>query len=264
MASRLEQIASWAAAGALMALAVPAAGGAAERPTASRGDAHDFAGIWMNDNALDERLKREGRHRLDPGEADGVPRSHPALKPAYQAIQAQLQAEAAQGAASCRWVGLPGIMGYPYPFEILVTPGRITMIFEADSQVRRIWMNRRRHLDPDDLDPTYYGDSIGHWEGDTLVVDTIGFNTQTLVSGAPHSEQMHIVERIRHRGPNVLEDQMTITDPQAFAAPVSQTFVYGRRPGWRIREYSCNENNRDAPDSSGGRSGGVVTQGPGR
>ena len=217
----------------------------------------------MNENTLDERLKREGRHRLDPGELDGVERAEPPLKPAYKALYAKLRAQAAEGAATCRWVGLPGIMAYPYPFEILLTPGRITMIFEADSQVRRIWMNRRRHLDLDELDPSYYGDSIGHWEGDTLVVDTIGFNTQTTVNGAPHSEQMHIVERIRHRGAKSIEDRVTITDPEAFTGPVSETFVYGRRPGWGIREYSCNENNRDAPDGAGGRSGGVVPSGAG-
>ena len=242
------------------ALAVVCAAAAFGRPAlaAARPDPHAIAGLWMNENTLDERLKREGRHRLDPGESDGVQRARPPLKPAYQALYAQLQADAARGAASCRWVGLPGIMGYPYPFEILVTPGRITMIFEADSQVRRIWMNRRRHLDADDLDPSYYGDSIGRWEGDTLVIDTIGFNSQTTVSGAPHSEQMHVVERIRRQGQGKLEDRITITDPEAFTAPVTQTFVYGRRPGWRIREYSCNENNRDAPDASGAPSGGVV------
>ncbi len=250
-----------AAAWAALILTAQVAPASAAASAATRADPHDIAGLWMNENALDERLKREGRHRLDPGEADGVPRAQPALKPAYQAIYGRLQAEAAQGAASCPWVGLPGIMGYPYPFEILVTPGRITMIFEADSQVRRIWMNRRRHLAPDDLDPSYYGDSIGHWDGDTLVVDTVGFNTQTTVSGAPHSEQMHIVERIRRRDAKTLEDRITIADPEAFTGPVTQTFVYGRRPGWRIREYSCNENNRDAPDASGARSGGVVDAG---
>jgi hypothetical protein len=255
MARGVEAVAAVAICAALI-LGAPAVASAG--PAASTADAHDIAGLWMNENTLDERLKREGRHRLDPGEADGAPRARPSLKPAYEANYVRLQADAEKGAASCRWVGLPGIMGYPYPFEILVTRGRITMIFEADSQVRRIWMDRRRHLNPDDLDPSYYGDSIGHWEGDTLVVDTVGFNTQTTVNGAPHSEQMHIVERIRHRDAKTLEDRMVISDPEAFNAPVAQTFVYGRRPGWRIREYSCNENNRDAPDASGARSAGVV------
>ena len=242
---------------AALALGAWASKASAAEPRAA--DPHGIAGLWMNENTLDERLKREGRHRLDPGEADAPARPAVPLTPKYQAIAARMKAEApAEGAAACRWVGMPGIMGYPYPFEALVTPGRITLIFEADSQVRRIWLNRRRHPAPDDLDPSFYGDSIGHWDGDVLVVDTIGFNTLTAVEGAPHSEQMHIVERFRRRGPKTLEDQVTITDPEAFTRPVVETFTYGRRPGWSIREYSCTENNRDSPDASGKRSAGVV------
>jgi hypothetical protein len=250
------------AAGVAAVLCLAALAGAAfaarpaQRPAS---DPHGFSGLWMNDNTLDERLKREGRHRLDPGEADGPGRETPSLTPQYQALLARMRAGApAEGAASCRWVGLPGIMTYPYPFEILATPGRLTFIFETDSQVRRIWLDRSRHLDADELDPSYYGDSIGHWEGGALVIDTIGFNTQTTVNGVPHSEQMHVVERLTRRKDGRLEDRMTITDPQAFTRPFVQTIVYARRPGWRIREYSCNENNRDTPDASGRRSGGVV------
>lgn len=244
---------------AIAAICLAGLAAAEARPSRKPADPHALTGLWMNDNTLDERLKREGRHRLDPGEADGPARQAPSLTPQYQAIQAQMRASApAEGATSCRWVGLPGIMTYPYPFEILATPGRLTFIFETDSQVRRIWLSRSRHLDPDDLDPSYYGDSIGRWEGRTLVVDTVGFNTQTTVNGAPHSEQMHIVERFVLRKDGRLENRMTITDPEAFVRPFQQTIVYARRPGWRIREYSCNENNRDSPDASGKRSGGVA------
>lgn len=255
MARRAPWLALAAPLCALALTASPAHVAAA--PTAQ--DPHDISGLWMNENTLDERLRREGRHRLAPGESEGPPPQTPALTPKYQALYAQMKAAApAEGAAACQWEGVPNIMGYPYPFEVLLTPGRITLIFEADSQVRRIWMDRPRHLDADDLDPSFYGDSIGHWEGETLVVDTIGFNTETTLHGAPHSDQMHIVERFRHTGPDTWTDQMTITDPEALAAPFVQTFTYGRRPGWRIHEYSCTENNRDAPNAFGQRSAGVV------
>jgi hypothetical protein len=152
-------------------------------------------------------------------------------------------------------------MTYPYPLEILHTPGRITMIFEAESQVRRIFLDRGTHLPEEELDPSYNGDSIGRWEGDTLVVDTIGFNADTTVGrGLPHSEKMRITERIRYIDADTIEDRMTIVDPEAFTRPIEQTIVYSKRPGWRIREYSCQENNRDAPDASGSRAGGVVPQ----
>ncbi len=227
---------------------------------AQRFNPRDFTGIWMNDDTLDERLRRAGKVR-NRDAPPGAPRERPQLTPEYQAIDARLKAEAAklaEGAELCKWPGMPTIMTYPYPLEILHNAGRVTMLFESDSQVRRIWLNRSKHLDFDDLDPSYNGDSIGRWEANTLVVETIGFNTETKLSGLSHSEDMRIVERIRLTGPDTLEDVMTITDPKALAKPWVQTVVYARKPDWRIREYSCTENNRDAPDATGQRSGGVV------
>jgi hypothetical protein len=230
-------------------------------------DLSAFSGIWMNDNTLDETLKRLGLNRLPPGERlpDALP-STPIgpqlLTPAYQAIYEQRRAAAArlaEGAESCEWVGMPQIMTYPYPFEILVTEGRLTMIFEVDSQVRRIFLDRDEHLPYDDLDPTYFGDSIAHWEGDTLVIDTVGFHEHTsLWGGLPHSDQMRIVERITWQGEDTIFNEITIMDELALVEPIQRTVQYSKRPDWRIREYSCLENNRDRPDESGQRAGGVV------
>lgn len=227
-------------------------------------DPRDFSGIWMNDNTLDERLKREGKKRLAPGEAEMPPGpvGAPPLTPEYTKVWEEenaRRAKLAEGAEACQWPGMPRIMTYPYPLEILHTPGRVTMIFEAESQVRRIFLDRTEHLPEDELDPSYNGDSIGHWDGDTLVVETIGFNTETTFGrGWPHSEKMKITERIRYVDADTIHDEMTIEDPLALTRPVKQTVVYSKRPDWRIREYSCQENNRDAPDAYGQRSGGVV------
>ena len=247
---------------------VPGAAPAQPAPPAANPaslNARDFSGIWMNDNTLDERLKREGRKRLGPNEEAAPPRPKAPLTSEYQKIFDDEQAAKAkleEGVANCEWQGMPRVMTYPYPLEILHTPGRITMIFEADSQVRRIFLDRATHLPEDDLDPSYYGDSIARWEGDTLVVDTVGFNTETHVSGdLPHSEDMHIEERWRQVRPGVLEVHMTVTDPKAFTRPITQTITYSRRPDWRIREYSCLENNRDAADAYGKRAGGIVDGG---
>lgn len=228
-------------------------------------DPHDFSGVWMNDNTLDERLRREGRTRLDPGESPFAERrATPQLTPEYEALREAFLAERATmnvGAESCEWPGMPRIMTYPYPLEILHTPGRITLIFEAESQVRRIFLDRAEHLPYDELDPTYNGDSIGHWEGDVLVVDTVGFNGSThIANGYPHSEEMHIVERIRYIDGDTIQVDLVISDPLALTEPFEQTVIYSRRPDWRIREYSCMENNRDAPDASGERVGGLVEQ----
>lgn len=247
----------------LAALWIPSLRAAA--PTRNTSAPPDLSGVWMNDNTLDERLKREGRTRQTAEELRGAPAAEtPPLTPRYLEIYRRMQAEAArlaEGTATCEWPGMPTIMTYPYPFEILNTPGRITFLFEAESQVRRIFLNRDKHLDPDDLDPSYNGDSIGHWQGRTLVIDTIGFNDRRPVRGLPHSEQMRIIERITPIDGNTIRNEITITDPEAFTRPVVINVQYSRRPDWRIREYSCAENNRDAPDANGQRIGGVVPAG---
>jgi hypothetical protein len=94
---------------------------------------------------------------------------------------------------------------------------------------------------------TFNGHSIGHWEGDTLVVDTVGFTTDTglLIFGMKHSDKMRIVERIRLAQPDVLEIQTTITDPEALTKPYTTTRAYGRHRDWTLAEYQCQENNRN-------------------
>jgi hypothetical protein len=257
MASRIQ---AGALALALALSAMPSAGIAAEARAAAP---FDLSGVWMNDNTLDERMKREGRKRQSGDElrAATATAEAPPLTPRYMAIYERMRAEQAtmaEGTQTCEWPGMPTIMTHPYPFEILSTPGRITFLFEVESQVRRVFLDRKVHLDPDDLDPSYNGDSIGHWSGKTLVIDTIGFNDRRPVRGLPHSEKMHIVERITPIDRNTIKDEITITDPEAFTRPVVINVQYSRRPDWRIREYSCAENNRDAPDASGQRAGAVV------
>jgi hypothetical protein len=248
-------------------LAMPALAGAAQaaagpKRTAPAVKARDLSGVWMNDNTLDERLKREGRTRLSVSESSAPPPpDESVLTPEYRAVYQEMKTRAAklaEGAQACSWPGMPYIMTYPYPFEVIHSPGRITFLFEAESQVRRIFLDRKSHLPEDDLDPSYNGDSIGRWEGETLVIDTVGFNTLTTVRGLPHSEEMRIMERIRFTAKDTIENEITITDPKAFVRPIVQKAVYSRRPNWRIREYTCNENNRDHPDADGARSGGTV------
>lgn len=225
----------------------------------------NISGVWMNDNTLDERLKRAGLKRLDPNAPNAPPAARVGLdiltdeyRRIYDREQERL-AQLAVGTASCGWQGMPRVMTYPYPFEILQTPGRITIIFETESQVRRVFLDRSEHLPFDELDPSYQGDSIGWWEGDTLVIDTLGFNTLTTVGrGMPHSEEMHIVERWQFTDEDTVNVEMTITDPLAYKEPLVQEMTYSKRPTWRIREYHCEENNRDAPDEEGQRSGGLA------
>lgn len=144
---------------------------------------------------------------------------------------------------ACLPEGMPRFMFVPLPMEILQLPERVVIIHESMDVLRQIYMNRKHR---DDLYPTYAGDSIGKWEGDTLVVDTIGFNDKTWVdsAGLPHSEAMHVIERIHRADHETLVDDMTIEDPKAFTKPITAQQVYKLKPGWEIQEYVCEENNK--------------------
>jgi len=145
---------------------------------------------------------------------------------------------------ACLPEGVPRFMiSVPYPMEIVQGPKRITIIHEGTSVLRQIHMDRPH---PKDLDPTYAGDSIGNWEGDTLVVDTIGFNDKTWLDGGgiPHTEALHVVERIRRIDHDTLVDEFTIDDPKAYTKPIAARQAYKLKPDWEIHEYVCEENNK--------------------
>jgi hypothetical protein len=144
--------------------------------------------------------------------------------------------------------GVPRILGSPYPFEIVHTPGQTTMFYELNRVVRFVAMDRPMYS-ADELEvlPRYSGYSVGHWEGDTLVIETAGFNEKTFIdaSGAPHSYQMTTVERIRKLADGTLENVVTVTDPIYYSAPFSARFIYDHHPDIRLRDYVCGEAHRD-------------------
>jgi hypothetical protein len=109
--------------------------------------------------------------------------------------------------------------------------------------MRQIYMNRQH---PKDVDASYSGDAIGKWQGDTLVVDTIGFNDKTWLDGGglPHSEALHVIERLRRTDHDTLVDDIMIEDPMAYTKPLTDRQVYKLKPGWEIGEYVCEENNK--------------------
>jgi hypothetical protein len=143
---------------------------------------------------------------------------------------------------SCLPPGIPNVYTHAYPVEILHVPGREIMYFEYEHYVRQIFTDGREH--PQDTNPTWMGDSIGKWEGDTLVVDSTGFNDKTWldVSGHPHSEALHMVERMRRVDHDTLLIDITIDDPQAYTMPLKTQRKYILKPGWNIMEYICEDN----------------------
>ena len=146
--------------------------------------------------------------------------------------------------ANCLPAGVPRMA--PYPWKIVQQPKLVVLLFEGNIHTyRQIFMDGRGH--PDDLDPTWYGHSIGKWEGDTLVVDTIGFNDKFWFdfAGHPHTEKLHITERYRRPDYSHLEFEVVIDDPGAYTKPFT---MYGQSPlveNSEIIEYICNENNQD-------------------
>lgn len=175
----------------------------------------------------------------------------PAAQARYDAfLAAQKQGENLQTQdANCLPTGMPGIMTEPYPIEFLFNPGMVVMVIETFSQVRHVYTDGEKH--PADPDPAFNGDSIGHWEGDTLVVDTVGVDTTTqMAPGVAHTDQMHIVERIRKLDKDHIQIERTITDPQILAKPWRVLLPYRRVKG-HLREYICEQNNRDSADAQG-------------
>jgi hypothetical protein len=188
------------------------------------------------------------------GRGGFAPPQMPSLTPKYAAMLKEFQSLPPQESpmANCVPPGLPGIMGQPYPIEILFTQGMVTVIAEAFMQVRHIYTDGRGH--PEDPDLTYNGHSIGHWDGDTLVVDSVGFTADTPLAmnmGTRHSDKMHIVERFHLKDPKTLEITTTIDDSEALAKPYTRTITYARHPDWTLAEYICQQNNRNSADPTG-------------
>lgn len=145
---------------------------------------------------------------------------------------------------------LPGgpLISGPLLYKIVQTPALFLTVAEDVVAVRQVFLDGRGH--PKDLNPTWMGHSIGRWEGDTLVIDTVGMNDKSWLNIYPHTEQLHLVERYRRPDFAHLQVDITIEDPGAFTAPWTIHSVWNLAPGEEIGEYICNENNRDAPHLS--------------
>ena len=149
----------------------------------------------------------------------------------------------------CLPPGGPRMMATPYPMEIVQLPEqrRIFMVFEGATHTwREIYMDGRPHPQGDALNPTYLGHSVGRWEGDTLVVDVVGFNEGTWIDyyGHPHTDLLHVVERISRPDKSTLRYEATIDDPGAYTRPWTVRWNVTWNPTGELTEYICQENNR--------------------
>ena len=196
----------------------------------------NWSGLWMPIGGLIFDLATadpKGHAIPQPGD-----REYPPYKAEWEAkYKARLDRALAgyftDAITSCLPHGMPRLMGgIPGPLEFVVTPEMTFILWEYGSQHRRIYTDGRGHLPEEERFPTWSGHSIGHWQGDTLVVDTVGMRDDTPYdrSGAPHSDQVHLIERIRLVDKDTLENNMMIEDPIAFTKPWNVVRRYRRIP----------------------------------
>lgn len=147
----------------------------------------------------------------------------------------------------CLLPGVPRITTMPMPFEIVEKPKEVVIVYESFHAFRVIPINDKLEH-PNDLVPTWMGDSVARWDGDTLVVDVTGFNDKTWLSGMGtfHSDQLHVVERYTLNPDDTITYTATVTDPKVLAKPWVTGALLRRPPNTRVEEYECIENNQDA------------------
>jgi hypothetical protein len=196
----------------------------------------DLDGVWVPD-IKDQR--RQEKENLPP------------FKPEALSQVQHLVAEEKAGRpflvlSHCMPHGMPSWMLITHNvFEILTTPGRVTMLGEGDgNRMRRIYTDGRPH--PEDPDLTFHGHSVGHWEGETLVVDTVAIAPQAYIAiseaaGIPNNGDMHVVERIHLAKPDVLHDELEVTAPKVLTSTWKTTRIYRRYPErhYEITEGEC-------------------------
>jgi hypothetical protein len=180
----------------------------------------------------------------------GRPEDAPKLTAEYQAKWEVMRKSRMSGSseydpiARCLPAGMPAMMRMDYGMELQQSKDRITIYGELNDMYRRIYLDARKPSQKVLDDPTYAGYSVGRWEGDTLVVETVGVRDDTLLdSFSPHSDQMRVVERIRFASPGILEDRLTVSDPKALVQPWERTYTYRKAspPNDELREFACAE-----------------------
>ena len=247
-----------ACAATALVLALAASPSAAAAPTLS--ELPDWTGIWqILGPPLNTGLFDGGTSDPYGCNATNQPcRMHPPYTAEYEAKYVEALKHAADGTlpdplTNCLPRPTPGNMRSPDAMEFVVRPERVWLFIENGSQVRHIYTDGRGHRTGKDAVPSYTGDSIGHWEGDTLVVETTNMRGESMMdrSGAELSSKAKITERIRRIDKNTMQDDFTIEDPGALTAVWHVQRKWRLVPNVRIFDYACAENNRNPIDETG-------------
>ena len=149
------------------------------------------------------------------------------------------------------------------PLQIIETPEQVTFISEEFNEIWLAYLNQKHRSDDDSDGPTFHGESVAHWEGNVLVIDTIRISTKTTIDqvGMPHSEALHVITRGRRVDANTLEFRITIDDPKTFEKPWTRKVLYKKaKAGERIEDYAC-DNQRNIIDPTTGLQGKSLEKG---
>jgi hypothetical protein len=185
------------------------------------------------------------------GRALGAPSLTPEYMAKWEMIRKSRMAGSSEydNTAKCLPPGMPAMMSMAYGMEVMQGKDRITFFSELNDALRRVYLDGRKPTQKIFDDPTYAGYSTGHWEGDTLVVDTVALHENSFIEGfSPHSDAMTVHERIRFLSPGLLEDRITVTDPKALAKPWETVKTYRKATQGNdgLREFACPEGLADA------------------
>jgi hypothetical protein len=198
----------------------------------------DLSGIWQTDGKYNFNLA-----------ADLKPEAIVML-PWAQALYAERRGNNSKDDPEgfCMPPGFPRVNGVPFPQKIIQLPNAIVILYETRTTFRQIFLDANHTL-ASDPQPTWMGYSKGRWDGDTLIVETTGFNDKTWLddAGHPHSEQMKVTERFRRPSFGQMVVDITIEDPKAYAKPWTVTQTFQLMADGELIEYICNENNLAPP-----------------
>ena len=193
----------------------------------------DFSGVWQKPYVPD--LTKDGRDFKGLATLPFTPWGEADWK----------KYDAADGdyTGACLPFGMPRSINTPEPMQLMQSDSYLAFLFEQNSWFHVAPIDGRKHRDGI---ATWFGDSVGHWEGDTLVIDTINFNGKTRLDtiGHPHSDQLHLVQRFARPDLGHITHEMIIEDPKTFTKPWKVTRTLTLRPDWEMMEYSCEENNK--------------------
>jgi len=230
----------------------------------------DFSGVYypinpFGANAVPQPPSAKGKEKGPPprptrsapladgsqGRAPDAPSLTPDYMAKWEIIRKSRMAGSSEydNTAKCLPPGMPAMMSMAYGMEVMQNNDKITFFSELNDALRRVYLDGRKPTKKILDDPTYAGYSTGHWEGDTLVVDTVALHENSFIEGfTPHSDKMTVHERIRLVNPTLLEDRITVTDPKALTKPWDTVKTYRKATSGNdeLREFACPEGLADA------------------